>query len=384
MANIISKYEGKIPRPLIEELEKLAKVNKLTDNQIKKALAKLEEKYKYSLIQPGEAIGIVTAESFGEPGTQMTLRTFHFAGVAEMNITLGLPRLIEIFDARKEPSTPVMNIHLNSPYNKNEKHLEKIIARIKEITVKDVLLEISINILRSHIELVPNKSRMKDLGVSEEELTKRIKEDFKTVEIENKDNTYFISFKNKEGTLPSLFILKEKIKAARIKGIKKISEVIPKKENNEIVCIASGSSLKDVYAIEEVNFAKTTSNNLFETANLLGIEAARQLIINEASQVINEQGLDIDIRHIMFISDLMTNKGKVMGITRSGITNEKESVLARASFETPIKHLINASLTGEIDRLSSVVENVMINQPIPVGTGLPGLIAKTKKEKKKK
>ena len=257
-------------------------------------------------------------------------------------------------------------------------------AQIKEITVNDILLEISINILRSHIELTPNKTRMKELGVSEEELIKKIKEAFKTVEISNKDNTYYISFKNKEGTLPALFTLKEKIKIAKIKGIKKITEVIPKKENNEIVCVASGSSLKDVYAIPEIDFTRTISNNLFEVAKLLGIEAARQLIINEASQVINEQGLDIDIRHIMFIADLMTNKGKVMGITRSGITNEKESVLARASFETPIKHLINASLTGEVDKLSSVVENVMINQPIPVGTGLPGLIAKIKKEKKKK
>ncbi len=384
MEKVISKFEGRIPKPLLEEVKKLSKASKLNDKQVKQVLENLEEKYRYSQIQAGEAIGIVTAESFGEPGTQMTLRTFHFAGVAEMNITLGLPRLIEIFDARKQPSTPVMNIFLNKPYNQDEKHLEKIIAQIKEITVNDILLEISINILRSHIELTPNKTRMKELGVSEEELIKKIKEAFKTVEISNKDNTYYISFKNKEGTLPALFTLKEKIKIAKIKGIKKITEVIPKKENNEIVCVASGSSLKDVYAIPEIDFTRTISNNLFEVAKLLGIEAARQLIINEASQVINEQGLDIDIRHIMFIADLMTNKGKVMGITRSGITNEKESVLARASFETPIKHLINASLTGEVDKLSSVVENVMINQPIPVGTGLPGLIAKIKKEKKKK
>ena len=77
-----------------------------------------------SKIHPGEAIGIITAESFGEPGTQMTLRTFHFAGVAEANITLGLPRLIEIFDARKDISTPIMEIFLKKQ-PKDERELEK-------------------------------------------------------------------------------------------------------------------------------------------------------------------------------------------------------------------------------------------------------------------
>jgi len=121
---------------------------------------------------------------------------------------------------------------------------------------------------------------------------------------------------------------------------------------------------------------QTTTNHLFEVSKNLGIEAARQIIIDEASKVIQEQGLDIDIRHIMFIADLMTSRGDIKGVTRSGITEHKESVLARASFETPIRHLINASLKGEVDYLKSVVENVMINQPIPLGTGMPKLVVK--------
>tara|TARA_Y100000310_G_C20690685_1_gene821989 strand:+ start:1118 stop:2284 length:1167 start_codon:yes stop_codon:yes gene_type:complete len=388
MADVIESYNGKLPVPLLEEVRKEAKAEGLSDKQTKAVLENLAEKYHYSQIKPGEAIGIVTAESFGEPGTQMTLRTFHFAGVSEMNVTLGLPRLIEIFDARKEPSTPVMKIFLNSPFNKEEKHLERIIAQIKSIKINDIMSEISINLLRSHIELVLNKKRMKELGVNEEETVAKLKTSFKTTDIVPKDNAYIISMKTKEGSLPSLFTLKEKVKAAKIKGLKGISEVLPKKDGSEIMLIASGSNLKEVYAIPEVDFTRTMSNNLFETAKNLGIEAARELIMEEAKQVISEQGLDIDIRHIMFIADLMTNGGSVKGVTRSGITSEKESVLARASFETPIKHLINASLVGEVDRLTSVVENVMINQPIPVGTGLPGLVAtesskKGKKESKK-
>ena len=129
---------------------------------------------------------------------------------------------------------------------------------------------------------------------------------------------------------------------------------------------------------------QTVTNNPFVIAELMGIEAARQVIINEALEVIKNQGLDIDIRHVMFLADVMTNTGIIKGITRTGITSEKESVLARASFETPIKHMVNASLVGESDNLNSVIENVMLNQPVPLGTGLPGLVAKMKEDAMKK
>ena len=373
---IAKQYEGRLPIPLIEEVKTGAKEAKLTKTQVEAVFAKLEKKYTYAKIQAGEAIGIVTAESFGEPGTQMTLRTFHFAGVAEVNVTLGLPRLIEIFDARKEPSTPLMIIYLKKPFNKDEKSLEKIIAQIKEIRVHEVLSEISINLLKLHVEYVLNKKRMKELGINEEDAVKAIKDALKTVDITEKDARYTATPKSKEGGLPALYKLQERIKEVKVNGIEGIQDVIPKMENNEIILLASGSNLKDVYKIQEVDFTRTITNNIFEVAKNLGIEAARQTIIAEASKVIQEQGLDIDIRHIMFISDLMTAKGEIKGITRSGITEEKESVLARASFETPIRHLINASLIGEVDMLTSVVENVMINQPIPLGTGLPSLITK--------
>ncbi|MBS3163032.1 DNA-directed RNA polymerase subunit A'' [Candidatus Woesearchaeota archaeon] len=381
---IAKQYEGKIPAPLIQKVIDESKGRKLTKAQIEKVFTKLQEKYDYSKIQSGEAIGIVTAESFGEPGTQMTLRTFHFAGVAEVNVTLGLPRLIEIFDARKEPSTPLMTIFLNKPYNKDEKYLEKIIAQIKEIRVNEILSEISINILKLQVEFVFNKKRFKELGLNEEETIKCIKDTFKTLDYAESDNRHYLIPKNKEGGLPALYNIKQKLKEVKVKGLSGIQEVIPKMDNNEIVLLASGSNLKDVFKIPEVDFTRTVSNDLFEVSKNLGIEAARQMIIQEASKVLREQGLDVDIRHIMFISDLMTNIGEIKGITRSGIAEGKESVLARASFETPIKHLINASLKGEVDYLNSVVENVMINQPIPLGTGLPSLVTKNKEKESKK
>lgn len=384
--DILKECEKKVPRKIFEKLKEELEENKLTNEALQKVVDKLVEKYSFAKISPGESIGIVTAESFGEPGTQMTLRTFHFAGVAEANITLGLPRLIEIFDARKEPSTPTMDIYLQKPYNKDEKYLEKIISSIKEIRFAEITQKISIDIVKRNIIAMLNKKRMKDLDISESMLIKILKGAAKGLEVNLKESEVVFKIKNseKEGNLSSVYAFKEKVKKIPVKGIEKITQVLPIKRNNEIVLITAGSNLRKVMEIKEVDTTRTTTNNIFEIANVLGIEAARQSIINEASKVIRDQGLEIDIRHIMLISDLMTTTGAIKGITRSGITGEKQSVLARASFETPIKHIIQASLMGEVDHMNSVVENVMLNQPVPLGTGLPDLIARMKQGAVKK
>jgi DNA-directed RNA polymerase subunit A" len=177
-----------------------------------------------------------------------------------------------------------------------------------------------------------------------------------------------------------LYKLKEKVKDIYVKGVKGITQVLPVKRKDEYMIITSGSNLKKVLELDFVDAERTTTNDVFEIQDVLGIEAARAAIVNEVFNVIETQGLNVDIRHIMLVADTMTVAGEVKGITRYGVVSEKASVLARASFETPIKHIINAAMKGEIDQLNSVVENVMLNQTVPVGTGLPGLAAK--KEKK--
>ena len=133
---------------------------------------------------------------------------------------------------------------------------------------------------------------------------------------------------------------------------------------------------KDILEVKGVNKDKVVTNNIHEIASILGIEAARQAVINEVKKVINQQGLDIDKRHIKLIADAMTYKGSTKGVTRMGIISEKSSILARASFETPVKQFINATIKGSRDELASVIENIILNQPVPVGTGLPGLLVK--------
>jgi DNA-directed RNA polymerase subunit A" len=148
------------------------------------------------------------------------------------------------------------------------------------------------------------------------------------------------------------------------------------KRGEEFIIVTAGTNLKAVLSLDFVDSTRTISNDLYEIQKLFGIEAVRQLVVHEVYKVINEQGLNVDIRHLMLVADAMCVTGKLKGITRYGVVSQKSSVLAKASFETPLRHFINAALVGEKDELNSVVENVMVNQPVPLGTGLPVIVTK--------
>ncbi|OYT37864.1 DNA-directed RNA polymerase subunit A' [Candidatus Pacearchaeota archaeon ex4484_31] len=332
--------------------------------------AHLEEKQA----TPGDAVGVVTAESFGEPSTQMTLNVFHFAGVSEMQITLGLPRLIEIFDARKRPSTPSMEIYLEKEYN-NKEGARKIAAKIKEIKLKDVAKEIDVNFSDGKINIIFNKKVLSNLNLRQEKIIEAIK----SKKIKVRKTNEGVEIKAEKLSYKQLYKLKEKLKDIHIAGIKGITQVLPVKRKEGYVILTAGSNLKEVLKVKGVDKRKTITNDFYEIQDVLGIEAARQAIVNEVKKVIEKQGQEIDIRHIKLVADVMTQSGTIKGVTRSGIIEDKNSVLARASFETPIKHFINASITGSTDHLVSVIENLIFNQPVPVGTGLPGLLVKVTK-----
>jgi len=376
---IPKEYEEQLPKSIIETLKENIPAG-VSPAKFKKILENTLKEYKDATIEAGESVGIVSAESIGEPGTQMTLNTFHFAGVAEMNITMGLPRIIEILDGRKNLTTPMMEIHLKQPYSKG-KNIRNIALSIKETMLKDIAYEFSINLAELMIEVKIDKEKIKDIGITEQFIAKQVSKQLKGYNVKSDKDSIVLKCKNKEENLNEIYKVKEKIKSIHIRGVKGISQVLPVKRGEEFIIITSGSNVRDILQLPEVDSERTTTNNIFEIADVFGVEAARQAIINEVFKVIENQGLNVDIRHIMLIADTMCYSGSVKGVTRYGIVSEKSSVLARASFETPIRHIINASLVGEVDELNSVVENIMLNQPIPVGTGLPGLITKIKKEK---
>ncbi len=378
---LLQEYQNQLPEAVLNEIAELVP----TQISKEKLLAILNETvklYSNAKINAGECVGLVGAESIGEPGTQMTLNTFHLAGVAEMNVTTGLPRIIEIFDCQKEIKTPMMEVFLKSPHNTTIDKVKQLSVMLKETLLGELVLEYSLNIFEQKLTLKLNHQLMKDYGFADsKDLLKLVRTKIKGFLVEGSAEQVTFVQKTKTGgdnNLRDIYTLKEKLKLIKIRGIKGVKQVLPVKRGEEYIILTSGTNLKDVLELAEVDSTRTFSNDLREIYAVFGIEAARQAIINEVYKVIEAQGLNIDLRHIMLVADIMCVSGSVKGITRYGVVSDKASVLARASFETPIKHLINASLEGEVDRLRSVVENVMINQPVPLGTGLPGLITKMK------
>jgi len=332
----------------------------------------------------GEAIGIVTAQSFGESSTQMVLNTFHMAGVAEMQVTTGLPRLIEIFDARKKPSSPRMEIYLKKEFN-NEKDAKTFAEKIKEVTVKEIASEINLDFNNKNIEIKISKNGLRQSHTS----VKKVVEGLNEHGYSARGKSDSIVINASKYNFKEIYKLKEKIKNTIFSGVKGISQVIIMKEDRNFAIVTLGTNLKKIIELKEVDKDKTISNNFHEVADVFGVEVARNLIIKEIESVLNSQGLDIDRRHLELLSDAMTNTGEIKGITRMGIIAQKSSILARATFETPTKQFVNASIKGGKDNLSGVIENIILNQPVPVGTGLPGLMVKVigplvKKESEKK
>jgi len=336
-------------------------------------------------ISPGEAIGVVTAQSFGEASTQMVLNVFHSAGVAEMQVTQGLPRLIEIFDARKNPSTPLMEIYLDREHN-NEKDSRIIAEKIKEVTIEEIAKKIKVDFSGKKIEVELDSGALRGVHVGVQKIVDRLNEKDYNV----KANGMKIVMGVPDLDFKGMYKLKEKLRSTIISGVKGISQVIVAKRDKDYVILTAGTNLADVLEVKGVDRNRISTNDIHETSNVLGIEAARQTIINEIGKVLEGQGLNIDERHMDLIADAMTSSGVVKGVTRMGIISHKSSVFARAAFETPDKQFVNATIQGSRDELASVIENIMLNQPVPVGTGLPGLLVKVtgplvdKKVKQKK
>src|SRR3989344_460158 len=322
-------------------------------------------------LEPGEAIGVVTAQSFGEPSTQMALNVFHFAGVQEMQITLGLPRLIEIFDARKTPSTPKMEIYLNKESN-NESKAKIFAEKIKEVKLKEIASEINLNFSDKRIDIKIDKESLKRTHTTIEKIVMTLND----LKFKAKEKDGSITLNVSEHNFREIYKLKEKLKETVISGIKGIKQILIVKKGADYIIMTLGTNLKNIIKLKEVNANRTISNDLYETAEVFGIEVARKLIIDEINKVIDTQALDINIRHLLLVADAMTNTGEIKGITRMGIIAQKSSILARATFETPIKQFVNATIKGSKDNLTSVIENIILNQPVPIGTGLPGLLVK--------
>ena len=378
MEKILQKKNGFLPY-YIQELLAQKIVEKGLEKDVEDVVDRALEQYNKNMVDPAEACGIVAAQSIGEPGTQMTMRTFHYAGVAEINVTLGLPRLIEIVDARSTPSTPVMTVYLEGAYRVNADLAQKAANQIEITRLQDIAtLDIDIENLMIYVLLDEKSMQRKD--ITKEDVIEKIKK-MRKVGVEDDKERLKVTLE--EPGYKNLMLTVESLKKLKIKGIDGIERVIIRKEPNEgYVIYTEGSNFEDVLNIEGVDASRTKTNDIQSVANVLGIEAARNMIISEAHDTLSEQGLHVDIRHIMLVADIMTVDGTVRAIGRHGISGEKSSVLSRAAFEITVNHLLRASKRGEVDKLHGVAENIIVGQPVSIGTGAVKLVMGTQRRKK--
>ena len=349
---------------------------KLSVEKLDEILNKVLAKYEEAKIDPREAVGIVAAQSIGEPGTQMTMRTFHYAGVGAIYITLGLPRIIEIVDARKKLSTPTMTIKLLEEYALERNRAEELAMQIQETHISDIgRIEASTEDMSVWLSL--NGRELEKRYLTREEVKAKIESTGTDVYIDEMEDGQ-LRINGGSDSFHELSKLEKTVSNTLVKGIDGIKRVLARREpGGEYVLYTVGSELKKLknQKIEGVDFKRTVTNNIAEIAEVLGIEAARNAIIEEMISTLKEQGLDVDARHITLIADAMTMDGAVKQIGRHGIAGEKASVLSRAAFEVTVDNLLEAAIHGETDELKGVTENVIVGQPIKLGTGAVELIA---------
>lgn len=361
-----------LPRALADAILGGLEGVEVTPEQLEEIINQVSADYEHARVEPCEAVGVVAAQSIGEPGTQMTMRTFHYAGVAEINVTLGLPRLIEIVDARKIPSTPTMTIRLTPDYA-HDRDLAREVAWAIESTSILHLGSIATDLAEMNVVIELNPGPLEQRKVTAEEVAEKLREET-GLAVDQKGNLLITA--PEEPSYRELLQLVEKIKKISLKGIEGIKRVVIRKEGDEYVLYTEGSSLRKVMQFDGIDPNRTKTNNINEIAEVLGIEAGRNAIINEATDTLREQGLSVDVRHIMLVADIMTVDGEVKQIGRHGVSGEKASVLARAAFEVTVNHILDAAVRGDVDDLRGVTENVIVGQPIQLGTGAVQLVAK--------
>ena len=361
--------EDGIPKDLIGKIREKVKGEDLEEEQLEYLLNKIFINYNNAIVETSEPVGTVAAQSIGEPGTQMTLRTFHYAGVEEFSVTQGLPRLIEIVDARRFPSTPQMEVYLEKGYGESEETAISVHTRIEQIRIEQITHDVDLDFVDWNIiiNLIPEICEKKGIDIDEiPEILKRYK---KKGTIKREGNSIIINPGIED--LQVLQKMREKILKKVVKGIRGVKRglLTPADNNKEWVIKTEGTNLQGAVQIEGVDASRTVSNHIHEVEKLYGIEAARNMIIKEAQKVLEQQGLDVDLRHLLILSDLMCYSGAIQSIGRHGISGTKTSVFARAAFEVTVNQLLDAGLYGEEEKLLGIPENVIVGQITPIGTG---------------
>ncbi|MBX0322998.1 DNA-directed RNA polymerase subunit A'' [Halomicroarcula sp. F13] len=369
--------DTELPRRLKDEVYSTIEAKGVGVEDADRIAKAVESRYMDTRVDPLDPVGTVSAQSIGEPGTQMTMNTFHYAGVAEIDVTQGLPRLIELVDARKTPDTPMMTVHLDEEYADDRERAHEVVWKIEATRIL-ALGDISTNVADMLVQIDLNEDTLLERWPTVNDTEAIAEEIAETIEsnlgVQTRQAGTVIEFGPEEPSYRDLLQLVEELRDIVFKGIEEISRVVIRKEDledgEEFVLYTEGSDFGEVLGIEGVDASRTTCNNIHEIYRNLGVEAARETLINETMNTLEEQGLDdVNVRHLMLVADIMTNEGTIESIGRHGISGSKDSVLARAAFEVTVNHLLDAAIHGEVDELDGVTENVIVGKPIKLGTG---------------
>ncbi|EES09829.1 hypothetical protein BDA96_05G145200 [Sorghum bicolor] len=389
-------------------------------------------RFSQSLVAPSEMIGCVAAQSIGEPATQMTLNTFHFAGVSAKNVTLGVPRLREIINVAKKIKTPSLSVYLKPEVNKTKELAKSVQCALEYTTLRSVTHATEVwydpdpmgTIIEEDLEFVLSYYEMPDEDIDPDkispwllriELNREMMVDKKLsmADIANEINREFdgdlsciFSDDNADKLILRLRIINDEASRGEIlddsagdevflkkiesnmlaemslRGIPDINKVFIKevkvnkfdvsdgfKEHKEWMLDTDGVNLLAVMCHEDVDATRTTSNHLTEVIEVLGIEAVRRALLDELRSVISFDGSYVNYRHLAVLCDTMTYRGHLMAITRHGINRNDTGPLMRCSFEETVDILLDAAVHAESDYLRGVTENIMLGQLAPIGTG---------------
>ncbi len=357
-------------------------------SQFAKFVGLVDEKYARLRVEPGTAVGALAGQSIGEPGTQMTLKTFHFAGVASMNVTLGVPRIKEIINAAKIISTPIITAQLVTSKSLPSARIVK--GRVEKTLLGDVAKHIDQVIgsegvcLRIELDLAAiqalqltdriNASCVQAALLKAPRLLKLAGPGGVEVLIAS-ESTILLKLAVNSNSSTATFFAMQQLRRALPNVVVAGNSTVGRAVINDLGSstynlLVEGYGLREVMTTEGIVGTETTSNHIAEIESVLGIEAARSTIAHEITYTMSKHGMTIDPRHVALLADVMTYRGQVLGITRFGIAKMKDSVLMLASFEKTTDHLFDAARFAKQDDIDGVSECIIMGSPMPVGTGL--------------
>ena len=380
----------------------------------------IEESFKYSRIEPGEAVGILSAQSLGEPCTQLTLNSFHFAGAGRSQ---GLPRIKELLNVENRPTLATTDVFLKAPHCFVKSDAITINNEINSITLKEVIISYKFyfaNIDGPEIQNYVNLEKITNatgytsspwilkimfddskigltdiwscleqlsfvhnpiLEPNEKSITFRISV-YNVIDATKVNGQKIIDEDNDFYVNDISNIMKKGLEPIIIKGLKNIRNgeveditinrydeildcVVPQKR---FKIVTSGTNLEELLCNPAIDTCLTNSNNIIDTYNVFGIEAARIVFIKELHSVLKEVA-PLDIRHISVLVDRLVQNGTISKANSAGMDDFENGVLAKSSFEKVLYHLHNASLTGSEDTISGISSNIMVGHVAPCGTG---------------